>query len=370
MNFFKRIFGKKDKKINSYEDFWKWFQKYEKDFFKIVKNHIKSRESSTNIETDFFDKLSPKLKELRDGFFFLAGMPDDNTVELIMTPDGNIRNIVFIEQLIKAAPSINGWIFTALKPASDISDFELEMANYKFNKDNLFFYSTEYDDYPDEIEITIVYEDFNEKDKAGIINGIYIFLDNYLGELDFITSIDTLEIAEEEEIEKELIPIEKLKSFLKWRKKEFVEKYEGLRHDTENDDYAGLEGKLKNGQPFIAVINSTLMNWGSKASHPWILNIEIKYDGDEDNGMPDDNTYQLLSDLEEEIMIELKDADGYLNIARQTAENSRDIYFACNDFRKPSYVLSQLINTYQDKLDISYSIYKDKYWRSFECFIR
>jgi hypothetical protein len=366
MNFFKRIF-RKNKKINSYEDFWQWFQKYEKDFFVVVKNYAKE-EGFTDLEKDFFDKLSDKLSELRDGFFFLTGMDDDHTVELIITPDGNIRNIVFVEELVKAAPSIKGWKFTALKQPSDIDDFELGMSNYTFNKDNLFFYSTEYDEYPDEIDITIVYDDFNEKDKDAITNGIYIFLDNYLGELDFITSIDTLEIAEEKEIEKELIPIGKLKSFLKWREKEFIEKYEGIRHDTENDDYSGIEGKLKNGEPLIAIINSTLMNWDSKASHPWVLNIEIKYDGGDNNGMPDDDTYQLLNDLEDDIMLELKDADGYLNIGRKTAGNLRNIYFTCNDFRKPSYVLSQVINNYQDKLNISYSIYKDKYWQSFERF--
>jgi hypothetical protein len=153
MNFFKRIF-RKNKKINSYEDFWQWFQKYEKDFFVVVKNYAKE-EGFTDLEKDFFDKLSDKLSELRDGFFFLTGMDDDHTVELIITPDGNIRNIVFVEELVKAAPSIKGWKFTALKQPSDIDDFELGMSNYTFNKDNLFFYSTEYDEYPDEIDITI-----------------------------------------------------------------------------------------------------------------------------------------------------------------------------------------------------------------------
>ena len=39
---------------------------------------------------------------------------------------------------------------------------------------------------------------------------------------------------------KELIPISKLKDFLTWREKEFIEKYEGTRHNTENDSYALL----------------------------------------------------------------------------------------------------------------------------------
>lgn len=367
MSFFRRIFGASNEKINSYDDFWKWFQKHEKEFFEIVKKYTEG-DNPKVIEARFFDKLSEKLNELKDGFFFLVGMCDENTVELIITPDGNIRNIVFVEDLVNAAPLIDGWRFTALKPPSGMKDFGLGMAGYDFNTDNLSFYSTEDDNYPDEIAITIIHEDFKEEDREKITHGIYIFLDNYLGELNFITSIDSLEVQGKEVNEKELIPISKLKSFLKWREKEFIEKYEGQRYDTENDNYTALRGALKNDKPLIAVINRTLLDWDRKASHPWILNIEIKYDGEEHNGMPDNDTYQLMDDFEDDIMTELKDADGYLNIGRQTADNIRNIYFACNDFRKPSSVLFQMKAAWQDKLDISYQIYKDKYWRSFERF--
>ena len=88
MNFLKNIFAKKDNAIKSYEDFWDWFQKSEKVFFNTVKHR-------QNIEKEFFDKLSPKLHELKEGFFFLTGMLNENTVELIITADGNIKNIVF-----------------------------------------------------------------------------------------------------------------------------------------------------------------------------------------------------------------------------------------------------------------------------------
>src|SRR5690606_20493277 len=109
MSFIKNIFGKKDKPIKSYSDFWNWFQNNEKTFFNVVKSH-------KDIEKGFFDKLSPKLAELKDGYFYLTGMYDDNTVELVLTADGNTKNIVFIEELIEQAPKINGWKFTALKP--------------------------------------------------------------------------------------------------------------------------------------------------------------------------------------------------------------------------------------------------------------
>jgi hypothetical protein len=51
--------------------------------------------------------------------FFLTGMYNDDTVELVLTADGAVKNIVFVEELVNSAPKIEGWKFTALKPALD-----------------------------------------------------------------------------------------------------------------------------------------------------------------------------------------------------------------------------------------------------------
>jgi len=361
MSFLKSIFKTKDEPIQTYGDFWNWFHRNEKTFFKVVKGQ-------GDIEKDFFNKLSPKLNELKDGFWYLTGMYDHNTAELVITADGTIKNIVFVEELVAAAPKIGGWKFTALKPALDIKDVSIEMSGYKFDDVNLSFYSNDHSDYPDEIDITVVHNDLTEENKAVITNGIYIFLDNYLGELDFAVTIDNLQIASRNEAKKELIPIEKLKDYLKWRQKEFIEKYEGVRHDTENDEYSILEAELESGNKLIAVINTDLLQWNGKASHPWILTVEIPYDGSNNNGMPDEETYQLLDEVEDNITEQLKDFTGYLNIGRQTAKDVREIYFACKDFRKPSKVLYKVQNDYAEQIEISYDIYKDKYWQSFNRF--
>ena len=46
MSFLKKIFGKKEE-VTSFDDFWNWFQKNEKNFSITVK-------SGKNIEKDFF----------------------------------------------------------------------------------------------------------------------------------------------------------------------------------------------------------------------------------------------------------------------------------------------------------------------------
>ena len=253
MSLLKNILGKKEQPIKSYDDFWTWFQTNERKFYDIVK-------SGKNPEKDFFDKLSPKLEELNDGYFYLTGMCDDNTAELILTADGNIKNIVFAEELIESSFTILNWKFTALKPALDIEDVRINMAGYSFESENLSFYAVDNNNYPDEVDIVIVHNYYNEVDRSIIINGTYIFLDNYLGELNAVTSIDNLTVIPKDKADKELIPIAKLKAYLIWREKEFVEKYTGFRYDTKNDVYSSLEAELNNGRPLVAIINKTLLS--------------------------------------------------------------------------------------------------------------
>jgi hypothetical protein len=361
MNFLKNIFGMKDEPIRSYSDFWIWFQKNEKGFYNVVKNY-------KNIESGFFAKLSSKLGEIKDGYFYLAGMFDDNTVELVLTADGSIKNIVFVEELVASAPNIDGWKFTALKQALEIEDVFIEMAGLKFNSENLYFYSNDLPNYPEEIDISVIHSAMNEDNRREIINGTYIFLDNYLGELNFVNHIDNLQIISRSEAQKELVPIAKLKDFLMWRQKEFIEKYQGIRYDTENDEYSILEAELESGNMLIAVVNANLLNWDRQASHPWLAIMKIKYDGRKNNGMPNNVDFENMGSIEDEIRLSLKDKDGYLNVGRQTAKNEREIYFACKDFRKPSKVFNEIQKKFGGEYEIEFDIYKDKYWQTFQKF--
>lgn len=360
MGLLQNIFG--SRAIQSNEDFWNWFKKHEKRFFKVVKK-------GDRIEPDFFTKISPKLRELKDGYYYLTGMLEDGTAELIITADGLIRNFVFVEELVKDAPVIPGWKFTAHKPALNIDEVGITMAGQTFSHSNLKFYATDYPAYPDEIDITVVHDDLDSSNENDIVNGTYIFLDNILGEVNFATTIDSLNVIARDEAQSELVPIKKLKDYLIWREKEFIEKYEGVWHSTEEDVYSAFEATLEGGQPLLAVINMDLLNWDRKASHPWILRVAIRFGPpDVNNGMPDEDAYKMLDEIEDKIQSVLKDTDGYLNIGRQTAEGVRDIYFACKDFRKPSKLIYSLAREYRPRLDMTYEIYKDKYWQSFNRF--
>ncbi|NQX99478.1 MAG: DUF695 domain-containing protein [Flavobacteriales bacterium] len=362
MSFLKKIFSStKEEPIKSNEDFWYWFEQNEKKFYEVIKQH-------NNIDRNFFSKLSPKLEELKDGIWFLTGMYNDHTAELILTPDGSIKNIAFIEELVLSAPILNNWKLTALKQPSKPNQYGIEMEGYKFDETTMNFYSIEHSDMPDEIDIVITHKDLNKENKSVITNGVYLSLDNSLGELNSVTLIDNLNVINPSEAEQELIPLEKINAFLIWREKEFIEKYEGKRHNTENDNYSSMEWELNNGLPLIAIVNTDLLSWDHKASHSWISVVKLKYDGTGNNGMPDQSMYELLDSIEDKIMLELKDSEGYLNIGRETADGLREIYFACSDFRKPSKVLYNIQQEFNQQVEFDYDIYKDKYWQSFNRF--
>ena len=99
MGFLKKIFGGKDENIviSSYADFWNWFKRHEKSFFKTVKDHEK-------VDEDFLRKLTPLLRQLSEDFYCVTGMVDDNTAELIISTDGIIKEFVFAEDFVAAAP--------------------------------------------------------------------------------------------------------------------------------------------------------------------------------------------------------------------------------------------------------------------------
>ena len=369
MNFFRKIFrsGNQEDSILTYEDFWNWFQQHEKTFHKVVKGR-------KNLEKNFFDKMSLALNKIHTDIYYITGMYDDNTAELFFTAEGAVKNFVYVEELVAAAPKLAGWKFIALKPALDNANFSIEMEGVEFNKDKILFYVNNQDKYPDLIDITFVHDDFDEKQKSLYANGTFIFVDNLIGERYFATLIDKISIAGKKEAAKEdLIPIEKLRSFLEWRQKEFIEKYEGVWPGTEQNTYALMEAKLKNGNLVIAAINRDLLNWDAKASHPWICVLEIQF-GDEttNNGLPDKEINAEMYEIEDEVSEQLADAQDFIHIGRQTFGGKKEVYWACKEFRTPTKVLHETCKKYNEKTSfkIDFDLYKDKYWQSFDHFIQ
>lgn len=356
MGFLSNLFGDQDKPIENYTDFWAWFSQNQSAFHKVIRS-----KDTEKISKEVFGPLGEKLVQIKDGFFFLAGMLDDSTVDLVFTADGDPKNIVFVEELVAAAPELSGWQFTPLK--QPVNSFGLRMNGVEFGEQSLSFYPIEHEDMPDLVDITLVHPALAGASTESAKHGAYIFLDNFLGELNFLTRIDDLNYSTPSDAARKCIPIEALPNYLETREALFIEKYHGVRIFTDEDSYSGLEAEIDNGLPWLAIVNSDLLKWDKKASHPWMLVVTIFYKG-ENNGLPDSAEYDQLNEIEDSISDVLKDADGYLNIGRQTGNNERLIFFACAEFRKPSKVAYEVQQRYKNLFAIEYDLFKDKYWQS------
>jgi len=352
MGLLNKLFGANKQPADAYENFWNWFQENAKSVHKVVKE-------KGNVEKDFFSKLSPKLDEVKEGLLFSTGMADDKTVELVITANGTVKNFVFAEELVEAAPKIEGWEFTALIPAMDIKDVSLDMSGYKFNGQNLSFHANEEADFLDEIDVTIVHAECTNGNRSAINDGIFIFLDNYLGEQG-LALVDNIIVATPEEAEKELVPIGQLKDFVNRRQKELSDKHEGVKPPGKPESYALIETELRSGDRLIAVINTELLNWEHKTAYPWTLQIDIPFEEADNNG--------LAEKIEEEITASLNNLGTCLKIGRQTTNAGREIYFVSRDFRMPSKLAVAIQKEYADRLEIGYDLYLDKYWSHFNRF--
>lgn len=359
MSFWKKIFNKKETAEKwTIAAFWSWFATQEKKFAEAVR-------SRSTVEPQFLNPCGKQLARLRDGILLLVGMKDGD-VDLIFTADGAVKNFALVEELVAAAPAIPGWQFQALKPALPIEQFGIKMGGIDFDRNTLQFHAVEHPRYPDLIDLRIVHSAFGKHEENAVVNGCFIFLENYLGESRFATAIDNVEVVGPSQATAPLNPMEKLPSYLAWREKEFIEKYDGQTRDTSDDAYSLIEIDTKDGG-FVAAMNTDLLQWDGCASHPWMVNVVFKYSKGT-NGMPDPASSQRMAEVEEQVDGALRDVDGYLNVGRITGGDERTVFIACKEFRKPSRLLATLAGDLGGGVTMEFEIFKDKYWRSLDPF--
>jgi hypothetical protein len=367
MSFFKKLLGRATAP-STVTGFWNWFAPNQTTFFNIIK-----KRDGDLIHRRLLDKIVPRLQALNPKFYCETGMVDDAMAELVISAEGDIKSFVFVEELIAAAPVLANWKFTALKPSTGMGT-SIKMNGVCFDNTTIRFFYEEEPGYPDEINLVMVHPDFSAGQQKTVTQGCLLYLDALLGELNAATLIDNVDVkAPDTATDMRLIPMDKLTEFLNWKEKEFVEKYEGARHDTEGDEYAALEGKDEEGLPSIGIVNSDLLNWDAKASHPWMMVVTFDFSnakGTGDNGMPDENQFEAFSLLQDDLDGQLTDIAGYLNLGRETYKGESKIYYACKEFRSVSKLVDQIVRTHEKAgLLCSYQIYKDKYWRTMDKFL-
>ena len=367
MGFLQKLMGKHqaivlDKVVHDKNTFWAWFQTQAEAFHHAVITQEK-------IDTDFFDPLSASLDRMHEGIYFLAGEAEAGVAELILTADGVYRNFAFIEDLVAAAPKLPAWRFVALKPACAIDGFGINMSGLVYSDDTLHFYVREDVKCPQVVDVVMVHNDATATEKQ-LTSGVYVYLDNLLGEWVAVTQIDQMQIINQQQLpaNQTLQPMSELAPYLHSRHEAWQKVYGGVYYNSDQDEFASFEGEADNGQLIVGIIDSTLLAWPHKPSHPWMLTLRIAYDGSGLNGMPSKQIYQRMEAFEDALMAELPEHEGYLNVGRETGDDIRFIYFACKQFVQATRVLERLMPQFSQEMDISYDVFQDKYWQSLQRF--
>lgn len=345
--------------VEQIQAFWEWFEQNAARFREILRNN-------DNIEQQIFVPLAENLRILNAELFFLLGYKDGQAAELILTADGNIKNMFLVDELLARAPQLEDWCFVGHKQAMDLDNLKISIGEYHFNKDTIYFKPVVHEAYPDLIDLDVIYTAFNEEEVTTINQGIFIFLDNYLGELNFVKNIDNIRILPMPEEQEDLVPVYKLKDYLIWREKEFVEKYNETTPQHGEEQYTVLSASLPEDKLLMAVINTEVLQWDAKASHPWVGIVSLPFDSTVNKGFPDEAAAQLLDDIEQELTDNLTLEKGIIHIGRQTVDGNRDVYFAAKGFDWLARVFYHLQQQYAESYDITTEIYKDKYWRTFD----
>ena len=338
--------------------FWDWFTKHEKRYRDIASKPLDEREK-------LLDTLLENLKPFNPYLKCLLGKNKDGLNEMIITADGDIALFAKVENLIEVAPTLALWKFIAHKPASGFG-ITIDMHGHKFDDTTLHFYPVTEPQMPDEISIIVTHNAFNEEDSESFKTAGNIYLENVLGELTVSTTIDFVEIGAEPKDE-ELIPISKLPEYLNWRQKEFVEKYEHLQAEYFNEAFSEMEGANQDGKPMTAIIRSDVQYYGSKPAFPWLLHVEIGFDGVK-NGFPSILQLEQLKRIQAAITSILGNCADYHELGSKTFNNCLSIYYYLHDYKLASEALHEYIDKTISAFNISFFISRDKYWQRMEEF--
>jgi hypothetical protein len=356
----KKLYTSKDG-TDPKQAFWNWFIENEKRFKAVFQDTGKAH--------DFLNELVEQMKPFNSWLKALAGRYDDQRFELIITADGDIALFSKVDELVAAAPLVRGWVITAHKPPIGADSIQVHMHGYEFGENVLTFYAVNTEEYPDEISIVLVHPGYKEEHHDKFLTAGTIYLQNTLGELNLATLVDEVRVEGLPAADKniELIPVTKLKDYLSWREKEFVEKYASLNASRPEENYRVIEATGNEGKPVLAVIDAGFKNWEYRSAYPWLTQIDIDFKGNE-SGLPDDKQLKDLQQIEDELAERLEGAKLAFLIGHETHDGLRAIYFYTDKYYPVSKIVHDYLQSTAYKYDIVFHIRKDKYWKNMAFF--
>lgn len=196
-------------------EFWSWFNENRFRYLFINDEAMEERDQA-------LEDLANQLAEYQSGLFFLiGGQADREEQDLIITSDGQRNLFPMVKELCDAAPKIEKWRVVAFKPALG-PDIQLEYRDILFDPRQLWFIPLVHPDHPEYTGIRIGMQDYTPERENDFMGGLYLLLDNFLGEESFTLDVNYVECCELPEFPEEegFHPLSELPSYIRWKQNE------------------------------------------------------------------------------------------------------------------------------------------------------
>lgn len=159
-----------------------------------------------------YDELLQKLQEIDEGLFFeFAVSPGD--CELIVTAEGEKSLFSLVEEIVAAAPVIEGWRILALKPKLGFPG-SIVWDGCQVAIEEVVFDPLENES--DELGLRLLVPGLVDQDADRVHNALLRAIDHGLGEREFAEAVAYTEVAALEGAADEFIPLIDLESFIQW----------------------------------------------------------------------------------------------------------------------------------------------------------
>jgi hypothetical protein len=125
--------------------------------------------------------------------------------------------------------------------------------------------------------------------------------------------------------------------------------------NSENAIYTGFEFQAE-GHPAIAIINSDLKNLEQRDRYPYSVFIELVPDSFNENGHPEEEEYDYLTNVEKDIITYLEGQTQSVHVGHTTIFRARQVIFYTKDKEAVESFLDHFLATVErvSHVDIEY----------------
>jgi hypothetical protein len=191
------------------------------DFWTLFSLRADALSKIGSAEDPVYDEILAKLHEVHDGLFF-EFTTKDGASELIITAEGERALFGLVDDIVAAAPKVQGWSYVALKPKVGLAR-SITWEGHVIDCAEVVFEPLE-DEKSGDFGIRLLVPDLAKDKEESAHNGLLRVLDHALGERRFADEIRFTEVSALDGDADDYIPLSALDRFVDWRKEQHKKK--------------------------------------------------------------------------------------------------------------------------------------------------